>query len=524
MKNSQDVAFGCRAAVAHYLYTFMFNPMPELEEGIRNRKERTRIIGRLREKGSKHFTETHVHWGSREMEQRGWNDMLDPFLYVRHPHIEFRAKPADLSVIAPGRGRRQMEGFSRSASFRPRLLLFPSGMGIVDYRLAFPYLPSLPGTNRLLVTEDIVDLLTLGLRQSKTPKACAKLTCGLAICQDDGSEFLLHKAFWRDVTACREVLNTSGAVRCDVSWVEVDEDLVGGWNGTASRKLSAGSRLFALPYPMFIGEVPAETYDLVFPRCPQSPALAVPPMGQDDAHPKRWPCDLLSNILTTIFRSREFGEPDWTFAYDKKVLSGSGLVNMCSIRTMFTHLFHRACLVLSPALEIDPSTGKICAAPGTYIEDALVETVSYLRMLWHVFTITSARLDRVLTDLCDQMVNVYLGLSEASTYTEDLVPRLISRLRCKQLDLLRAKAAGIRALQDPVSCRLGSQTMSNVFNHGVECFHIEELRRAVVGKMDHLSRLHDEISAYIRWAETDRIRSMWRSSQGSGGARRRCKA
>jgi hypothetical protein len=393
-------------------------------------------------------------------------------------------------------------------------------MGVVDYRLALPDLPSLSARSGSLVTEDIVNLLTLGLRRSRTPRAYAKLTCGLAIRQDDGSEFLLHKAFWRDVTACREVLNTSGAVRRDVSWVEVDEDLVGGWNGTASRKPATGNRLFALPYPVLMGEVPAETYDLVFPRCSKSPAVAVPHMGQDDARSSRWRADLLSSILTTIFRSREFGEPDWTFAYDRKVLSASGLTNMCSIRTLFTCLFHRVCLVLSPALGIDRSTGKICAGPGRYIEDALVETVSYLRMLWHVFAITSARLDKALGRLYDEMLVAYEQMSAAGLDDDDVAPKLISGLRCKQLELLKAKAEGIRALQDPITCRLGSQTMSNVFDYGIRCFRIADLREAVINKMDHVSRLYDETAAYVRWAESDRIRSIWRSMKAQGPASR----
>ena len=514
MREHTTRSFGCREAILHFLYTFTFTPMPGIEDTLRCSNSRKRLAGTLRRSSRRVFADVALHWGSREMEQRGWNDMLDPFLYFRHPHIEARLHPRTLSV-QPVHNR--LSPFEpRRCRANGRILVFPSGFGILDYRIAVSR--SRSASDGLLGVQEIVDLLTLGFRYSGSSRKSNQTSCQLRLTERH-KEVFLHQIFSSCVQGCKSMLNSCSRESHPIEWIEVDNGLVGDWNGVAERTHTAVTRFFELPYPIFVGEMPGDQYNLLFPPwrvSPEREELATRPSGVESSDLQQ---AMMRDLLTVLFRSREWHNPDRGFAAKKLDFSVDGVTNMCSIRTWFTRLFHRTCIVLSPDLGIDSRTGRISKSPGVYLEDALIETVSYLRMMWHVFTVTNARLDPLLSRLYDQMVRADEPLSNANPDNEELVATLMSELRQKQRELIRAKADAIRALQDPITCRLGSQTMSNVFDHGIECFRIGELRRATLEKMEHLSRLFEEVSAYLRWNESERIRAAWRSVRSQRGKR-----
>lgn len=523
IQNQMDEQLSCRCAVVHHIYTFLFRPLPHLQEELISARGRARVQTTLQDRGANRFRGIHAHWGSREMEEEGLSDMLDPFLALQCPCLEFSEAPVDVQLKLVPEGTK--DSCSREAVLEETLTLFPSGHGFVDIRIVVPPSRNAGGLGK----KAIVDLSTMGLRRTNGLGSDGGYhACGAILkLPRKRRETLIFDLFQSTVTKVYDVLSESRIEGGHLKWIDVEEGLVGESAWSLSRGKRRPGNAFALPYPVFIGEMSPRTYATLFESDLDATRSSVPkfdPKVEDRQRHDGLRQHLLRDLLTVIYRSREWECPDETFAADQLGLVAGRLPNMCSISRWFTYLYCRICVALSPMLSL--RRGKITERPGSYMEQALIETVSFLRMQWHCHAVNNLRLDRVLSRAYGEFREIVRSFDTGGGDRGwKRRQELVACLAARQAELIESQSAVIHALQDPITARLGSQSMSTLYEKGLRAFRVRRMRDALVEKLHALNSFYEEIASYRRRSEATVLQELYERTHprftgqnpGSGG-------
>jgi hypothetical protein len=345
--------------------------------------------------------------------------------------------------------------------------------------------------------EVIIELSNLGLRRERASSRRGKEdgVCRLRLVGGKGDEVLLFFLFWRDTQgALRDInkglktLHVPGIGKLE--WIEVKENLVGRGKLVDSTGATPVT-YFQNPFPIMVLEIPAAQYAVAF--LPDEQAAVF----MESVHSRRPPCRqvaeisqerLVRDMLSVLFRSREWHFPDMTFARSCGVLDGASLVNMCSTSRIFLHLYSRSCLVVSPQLDVD-GTGNVTAEPASYILPMLLSTVSSLRCRWHACVTMGKWLDKLIESMTMPGVNPERCLNEMISIETNIA----------------------RLIVDPITYRAGSGSLNKLYEVGLSLFRIRDLERVVMDKLTVIDRL------YLDLHERQRIKEFEKMEERSSG-------
>lgn len=207
--------------------------------------------------------------------------------------------------------------------------------------------------------------------------------------------------------------------------------------------------------------------------------------------------NMTRDLCAILLRAHDKALLDNSFLRSSLTSADGHLKNMSPLTSFFIHCHLRSCLVVCD--EMGSRSAALC-------EPWLKETLMLLRMRWYHLVITNILLDECLHTACQFLKDRQLGGGEEKQIREAHRRAIWFR---KHILMMRARA--LRAFQDPITYRIGSGSLIEIYEKAALDLDLPELERHVSRKLDSLGAIYRDVVEHCRLEEGELQMQQWQT-------------